>query len=141
MSITNTNGHNQFFSSQGGLLESKSSPLPGKVPRPPMPQPHSMEPDETTDLEELEQFAKTFKQRRIKLGKCILTTESRSYSENDSFLILAYIYIFNEFYVKKEKCYILRLFDRIHTGRCWSRNGKTLWKWLLSDDDFKVRSS
>lgn len=26
-------------------------------------------PEETTDLEELEQFAKTFKQRRIKLGK------------------------------------------------------------------------
>lgn len=26
--------------------------------------------DEITDLEELEQFAKTFKQRRIKLGKC-----------------------------------------------------------------------
>jgi len=26
--------------------------------------------EETTDLEELEQFAKTFKQRRIKLGKC-----------------------------------------------------------------------
>jgi class 2 POU domain transcription factor len=25
-------------------------------------------PEETTDLEELEQFAKTFKQRRIKLG-------------------------------------------------------------------------
>lgn len=28
-----------------------------------------LDPDETTDLEELEQFAKTFKQRRIKLGK------------------------------------------------------------------------
>lgn len=28
-------------------------------------------PEETTDLEELEQFAKTFKQRRIKLGKNI----------------------------------------------------------------------
>lgn len=27
-------------------------------------------PEETTDLEELEQFAKTFKQRRIKLGEC-----------------------------------------------------------------------
>lgn len=49
--------------------DNKSSPLPGKVPRPPIPQPHSMEPDETTDLEELEQFAKTFKQRRIKLGE------------------------------------------------------------------------
>ncbi|CAH1407908.1 unnamed protein product [Nezara viridula] len=54
---------------QGGILgDNKSSPLPGKVPRPPLPQQHSMEPDETTDLEELEQFAKTFKQRRIKLG-------------------------------------------------------------------------
>ena len=29
-----------------------------------------LNPDEMTDLEELEQFAKTFKQRRIKLGKC-----------------------------------------------------------------------
>ncbi|OTF69855.1 hypothetical protein BLA29_013724 [Euroglyphus maynei] len=28
-----------------------------------------LNPDEMTDLEELEQFAKTFKQRRIKLGK------------------------------------------------------------------------
>lgn len=28
-------------------------------------------PEETTDLEELEQFAKTFKQRRIKLGKFV----------------------------------------------------------------------
>lgn len=28
-------------------------------------------PEETTDLEELEQFAKTFKQRRIKLGQCL----------------------------------------------------------------------
>ena len=28
-----------------------------------------MPPEETTDLEELEQFAKMFKQKRIKLGK------------------------------------------------------------------------
>ena len=27
-------------------------------------------PEESTDLEELEQFAKMFKQKRIKLGKC-----------------------------------------------------------------------
>ncbi|RZF39347.1 hypothetical protein LSTR_LSTR000868 [Laodelphax striatellus] len=32
------------------------------------PPPRIMDTDETTDLEELEQFAKTFKQRRIKLG-------------------------------------------------------------------------
>ena len=31
-----------------------------------------LNPDEMTDLEELEQFAKTFKQRRIKLGKCVM---------------------------------------------------------------------
>ena len=30
---------------------------------------YDLPPEETTDLEELEQFAKTFKQRRIKLGK------------------------------------------------------------------------
>ena len=28
-------------------------------------------PEETTDLEELEQFAKMFKQKRIKLGKLV----------------------------------------------------------------------
>jgi len=35
--------------------------------------PSDLNPDEMTDLEELEQFAKTFKQRRIKLGKCALS--------------------------------------------------------------------
>ena len=29
-------------------------------------------PDESTDLEELEQFAKMFKQKRIKLGECVV---------------------------------------------------------------------
>lgn len=50
-------------------------PPHGHVPRPPVPQspppqPRHWEPlpEEPTDLEELEQFAKTFKQRRIKLG-------------------------------------------------------------------------
>lgn len=33
------------------------------------PRPNEPSPEEMTDLEELEQFAKTFKQRRIKLGK------------------------------------------------------------------------
>jgi hypothetical protein len=32
-----------------------------------------MPPEETTDLEELEQFAKMFKQKRIKLGTVIYT--------------------------------------------------------------------
>jgi hypothetical protein len=32
---------------------------------------YDLPPEETTDLEELEQFAKTFKQRRIKLGNII----------------------------------------------------------------------
>merc|ERR1719187_182521 len=60
-----------------------SSPLAAHLPhhshliRPPLPQQsppsaprHWPEPppEEPTDLEELEQFAKTFKQRRIKLG-------------------------------------------------------------------------
>lgn len=36
----------------------------------PSTRPSDLNPDEMTDLEELEQFAKTFKQRRIKLGKC-----------------------------------------------------------------------
>ncbi|XP_066980593.1 uncharacterized protein [Macrobrachium rosenbergii] len=43
---------------------------PPMVPRSPPPPPRHWEPppEEPTDLEELEQFAKTFKQRRIKLG-------------------------------------------------------------------------
>lgn len=40
-----------------------TAPLPGT-------RPSDLNADEITDLEELEQFAKTFKQRRIKLGKC-----------------------------------------------------------------------
>ncbi|KAL1139794.1 hypothetical protein AAG570_006771 [Ranatra chinensis] len=59
-------------SMQSGVLtgENKSvgSPAPKAHVRPTHPHTHSVEADETTDLEELEQFAKTFKQRRIKLG-------------------------------------------------------------------------
>ncbi len=33
--------------------------------------------EETTDLEELEQFAKIFKQKRIKLGKFDINYETR----------------------------------------------------------------
>lgn len=48
---------------------SPPSPSPDIPPVVKAPQP-KLEPstEETTDLEELEQFAKTFKQRRIKLG-------------------------------------------------------------------------
>lgn len=44
----------------------KTAPLAGSGTR----SSTDLNPDEMTDLEELEQFAKTFKQRRIKLGKC-----------------------------------------------------------------------
>ncbi|XP_005998032.1 POU class 2 homeobox 2a isoform X1 [Latimeria chalumnae] len=68
--------------SQGGLLQAQPRPgLPAQaVPRPGIPEshlPHSQpskcletpsHPEEPSDLEELEQFARTFKQRRIKLG-------------------------------------------------------------------------
>lgn len=47
--------------SSGGLTPHHHKTPPARVLEP--------QPDETTDLEELEQFAKTFKQRRIKLGK------------------------------------------------------------------------
>ncbi|XP_077286759.1 uncharacterized protein LOC143911652 isoform X2 [Arctopsyche grandis] len=46
--------------SSGGLTPHHHKTPPARVLEP--------QPDETTDLEELEQFAKTFKQRRIKLG-------------------------------------------------------------------------
>ena len=36
-----------------------------------------MPPEESTDLEELEEFSKMFKQRRIKLGKVILMFNKR----------------------------------------------------------------
>ncbi|XP_011703952.1 PREDICTED: POU domain, class 2, transcription factor 1-like isoform X1 [Wasmannia auropunctata] len=51
----------------GRNLAQRSSPPPST---PPAIKPTRLEPspEETTDLEELEQFAKTFKQRRIKLG-------------------------------------------------------------------------
>ncbi|KAK3930571.1 POU domain, class 2, transcription factor 1 [Frankliniella fusca] len=49
----------------GAALPGQLTPLASK-----QPQPRALEPalEETTDLEELEQFAKAFKQRRIKLG-------------------------------------------------------------------------
>ncbi|XP_031833254.1 uncharacterized protein LOC116427259 isoform X1 [Nomia melanderi] len=52
-----------------GLTQQRSPPPPGTPPAVKQP-PTRLEPspEETTDLEELEQFAKTFKQRRIKLG-------------------------------------------------------------------------
>ncbi|XP_076239402.1 uncharacterized protein LOC143182335 [Calliopsis andreniformis] len=51
------------------LAQQRSPPPPGTPPAVKQP-PTRLEPspEETTDLEELEQFAKTFKQRRIKLG-------------------------------------------------------------------------
>lgn len=61
----------QALQSSGNLvgrsLAQRSSPPPST---PPAVKPTRLEPspEETTDLEELEQFAKTFKQRRIKLG-------------------------------------------------------------------------
>lgn len=58
---------------------SPASQLPKAVATANLPtatRPSDLNPDEMTDLEELEQFAKTFKQRRIKLGKypcpCVL---------------------------------------------------------------------
>jgi class 2 POU domain transcription factor len=52
------------------LGQHQRSPPPAGTPPAIKPSPVRLEPspEETTDLEELEQFAKTFKQRRIKLG-------------------------------------------------------------------------
>ncbi|XP_012271362.1 POU domain, class 2, transcription factor 1 isoform X2 [Orussus abietinus] len=54
----------------GRTLSQQRSPPPPGTPPAVKPPPARLEPspEETTDLEELEQFAKTFKQRRIKLG-------------------------------------------------------------------------
>lgn len=70
-STTQTTPPNAASMSVGGML-TPSTPN-SNVHTPQMPKhsaPRVMEPspEETTDLEELEQFAKTFKQRRIKLG-------------------------------------------------------------------------
>lgn len=46
-----------------GYRQQQQSFLQGNAPRLDLP------PEESTDLEELEQFAKLFKQKRIKLGK------------------------------------------------------------------------
>lgn len=53
--------------SSGGLTPQQIK-MPSRILEP--------SPEETTDLEELEQFAKTFKQRRIKLGKCFESVQS-----------------------------------------------------------------
>lgn len=51
------------------LTQQRSPPPPGTPPSSKVPATRlEPSPEETTDLEELEQFAKTFKQRRIKLG-------------------------------------------------------------------------
>ncbi|XP_034949534.1 POU domain protein 2-like isoform X2 [Chelonus insularis] len=64
----------QALQGGGGLVgrnvtQQRSPPPPGTPPavKPPSTR-LEPSPEETTDLEELEQFAKTFKQRRIKLG-------------------------------------------------------------------------
>ncbi|XP_011303228.1 POU domain, class 2, transcription factor 1 isoform X2 [Fopius arisanus] len=64
----------QALQGGGGLVgrnvtQQRSPPPPGTPPtvKPPTAR-LEPSPEETTDLEELEQFAKTFKQRRIKLG-------------------------------------------------------------------------
>ncbi|XP_046472901.1 uncharacterized protein [Neodiprion pinetum] len=55
--------------SMRGLTQQRSPPPPGTPPAVKgAPTRLEPSPEETTDLEELEQFAKTFKQRRIKLG-------------------------------------------------------------------------
>lgn len=65
----NTGANNNM--NVGGIL-TPSTPGSGvhtpQMPKMSAPRPMEPSPEETTDLEELEQFAKTFKQRRIKLG-------------------------------------------------------------------------
>ena len=62
---TTNNNNNNSSSSNNNSLTSVSS-IPANQLRAHV---NKVDADEITDLEELEQFAKTFKQRRIKLGK------------------------------------------------------------------------
>ena len=66
-------------------------------------------PEESTDLEELEQFAKMFKQKRIKLGK--------------AHQIFKHFFVFADivFSFYKNNC-------RIHARRCRTCNGKNVWQ-------------
>ena len=65
-------------------------------------------PEESTDLEELEQFAKMFKQKRIKLGK---------FYQDYLNVIMRFLLTFH-FYKN----------FRIHTRRCWTCDGENVWK-------------
>jgi hypothetical protein len=85
----NSNQHNTSIPSNTQLPQTQTTPpnnshIPASLLTPSTPSsggltpqhlktPRLLEPspEETTDLEELEQFAKTFKQRRIKLGKLV----------------------------------------------------------------------
>jgi hypothetical protein len=87
----NSNQHNTSIPSNTQLPQTQTTPpnnshIPASLLTPSTPSsggltpqhlktPRLLEPspEETTDLEELEQFAKTFKQRRIKLGKLVKT--------------------------------------------------------------------
>lgn len=71
-----------------------------------------MPPEETADLEELEEFSKMFKQKRIKLGMYLIFINQTSIP-----VVALYILTIIPF-----------LFCRLYTGRCWSGNGKTLWQ-------------
>lgn len=65
----NLQGGNSLITRNLTQRRSPQSPSPDVSPVVKAPQPKlEPSPEETTDLEELEQFAKTFKQRRIKLG-------------------------------------------------------------------------
>ena len=66
---------------------------PGQQPRFDMP------PEETTDLEELEEFSKMFKQKRIKLGKysllsppVFISLHSAGYTQGDVGLAMGKLY-------------------------------------------------
>ena len=65
--------------------------------------------DENVDLEELEQFAKEFKQRRIKLGK----QKTIYHDEN-----------INLFSMKSQNIFMISNFVlRLHTRRRWASHG------------------
>ena len=98
-------------------------PLKAVATRPTEPNPEEM-----TDLEELEQFAKTFKQRRIKLGM-------------SSYLPISIVWVID--YMIIGLSITRSLSDpnhRLHSGRRWSSDGQTVRQWLQSDDDIPIRS-
>lgn len=89
-SVTSNNGNSNNTNSSTNNNNSSSNTVASSLHhiRPSVASQRLLDLEETTDLEELEQFAKTFKQRRIKLGVPLSNTVSYfSKKKSYSFII------------------------------------------------------